>query len=291
MDDYYSVLGIDRRASLDETKKAFRKKAMKYHPDRNKDNPRAEEKFKKVNEAYAVLSDEKKRSQYDRFGKDGFHQRFSQEDIFRDFNFDEVFSNCGFSGGEFPDLESAFPGQRFGRSRARKGADIRQEFLISFQEAALGTQRTIATRQNGKRVESSFRVPAGSKDGRRLRLVGKGQPGLQGGPPGDMYLKVRVQAHPNLYREGDDIVTDQELCLTDALLGTSIEIPTLTEPKMVKIPAGTQSHTRLRLKGMGIPRSRGKENGDQMVRVIVKYPKKLTEEQIQLIRKLKTKGL
>jgi curved DNA-binding protein len=291
MDDYYSVLGIDRRASLDETKKAFRKKAMKYHPDRNKDNPRAEEKFKKVNEAYAVLSDEKKRSQYDRFGKDGFHQRFSQEDIFRDFNFDEVFSNCGFSGGGFPDLESAFPGQRFGRSRARKGADIRQEFLISFQEAALGTQRTIATRQNGKRVESSVRVPAGSKDGRRLRLVGKGQPGLQGGPPGDMYLKVRVQAHPNLYREGDDIVTDQELCLTDALLGTSIEIPTLTEPKMVKIPAGTQSHTRLRLKGMGIPRSRGKENGDQMVRVIVKYPKKLTEEQIQLIRKLKTKGL
>ena len=291
MDDYYSVLGIDRRASLDETKKAFRKKAMKYHPDRNKDNPRAEEKFKKVNEAYAVLSYEKKRSQYDRFGKDGFHQRFSQEDIFRDFNFDEVFSNCSFSGGGFPDLESAFPGQRFGRSRARKGADIRQEFLISFQEAALGTQRTIATRQNGKRVESSFRVPAGSKDGRRLRLVGKGQPGLQGGPPGDMYLKVRVQAHPNLYREGDDIVTDQELCLTDALLGTSIEIPTLTEPKMVKIPAGTQSHTRLRLKGMGIPRSRGKENGDQMVRVIVKYPKKLTEEQIQLIRKLKTKGL
>ena len=291
MDDYYSVLGIDRRASLDETKKAFRKKAMKYHPDRNKDNPRAEEKFKKVNEAYAVLSDEKKRSQYDRFGKDGFHQRFSQEDIFRDFNFDEVFSNCGFSGGGFPDLESAFPGQRFGRSRARKGADIRQEFLISFQEAALGTQRTIATRQNGKRVESSFRVPAGSKDGRRLRLVGKGQPGLQGGPPGDMYLKVRVQAHPNLYREGDDIVTDQELCLTDALLGTSIEIPTLSEPKMVKIPAGTQSHTRLRLKGMGIPRSRGKENGDQMVRVIVKYPKKLTEEQIQLIRELRTKGL
>ena len=291
MDDYYSVLGIDRRASLDETKKAFRKKAMKYHPDRNKDNPRAEEKFKKVNEAYAVLSDEKKRSQYDRFGKDGFHQRFSQEDIFRDFNFDEVFSNCGFSGGGFPDLESAFPGQRFGRSRARKGADIRQEFLISFQEAALGTQRTIATRQNGKRVESSFRVPAGSKDGRRLRLVGKGQPGLQGGPPGDMYLKVRVQAHPNLYREGDDIVTDQELCLTDALLGTSIEVPTLTEPKIVKIPSGTQSHTRLRLKGMGIPRSRGKENGDQMVRVIVKYPKKLTEEQIQLIRELRTKGL
>jgi DnaJ-class molecular chaperone len=106
-----------------------------------------------------------------------------------------------------------------------------------------------------------------------------------------MYLKIRVQGHPKLYREGNDIVTDQELCLTDALLGTTVEVPTLTEPKMVKIPPGTQSHTRLRLKGMGIPRSRGKENGDQMVRVIVKYPKKLTEEQIQLIRKLKTKGL
>ncbi|MCH8157739.1 MAG: J domain-containing protein [Nitrospinae bacterium] len=296
MKDYYSLLGLARGASEDEIKKAFRKKAMKYHPDRNKDNPKAEEKFKEINEAYAVLSDSKKRAEFDRFGTKGFRRRFSREDIFRDFDFDEVFSKFGFQSGSFggagvPDLESFLSGQGFGTGRPRKGADIRQDFFISFQEAALGTKRTIVMEQNGKRVETSFKVPAGSKDGRRLRLVGKGQPSPRGGPPGDMYLKIRVQPHPLLHREGDDIVMDQEVSLTDALLGTTVEVPTLTEPKMVKIPPGTQSHTRLRLKGMGVPRSRDKQSGDQMVRVIVKYPKELTEEQNQLIRELKAKGL
>lgn len=296
MKDYYSVLGVVHGASEEDIKKAFRKRAMEFHPDRNKGNSRAEEKFKEINEAYAVLSDKKKRGQYNQFGNDGFHKRFSREDIFRDFDIGDIFNSFGSARGSggpggIPDLESFLSGQGFGGSRARKGEDIRQSFFISFQEAALGTTRTVIFEKNGNKVETSFKVPAGSKDGRRLRLMGKGQDGTNGGPPGDLYLKIKVNAHPLLKREGDNILIDKEISLTEALLGTTVEVPTLKEAKMVKIPPCTQSHMKLRLKGMGIPRSRGKANGDQFVRVIVKYPNELTEEQLRLIHQLKVQGL
>mgnify|MGYP001166310834 FL=1 len=296
MTDYYSLLGVTPGTSGEDLKKAYRKKAKEFHPDRNKGNPQAEEKFKEINEAYAVLSDKKKRAQYDQFGSEGFHKRFSREDIFRDFDFGDIFggfaSNSPYGGGgNVPDLESFHSGHGFGGSRARKGKDVRQSFYLSFQDAALGTTRTVTFEQNGKKVETSFKVPPGSKDGRRLRLVGKGQAGVNGGPPGDLYLKMRINAHPLFKREGDDILLDKEICLSDAILGTTVEVPTLTESKMVKIPPGTQSHSKLRLKGMGIPRSRGKENGDQLVRVIIKYQKDLTETQLDLIHKLKAEGL
>ncbi|MBV52177.1 MAG: hypothetical protein CMH77_06765 [Nitrospinae bacterium] len=295
MADYYSLLGVTPGTSEDDLKKAFRKKAMEFHPDRNKGNSQAEEKFKEINEAYAVLSDKKKRSQYDRFGSEGFHKRFSREDIFKDFDFGDIFGGFGsqsnFGGGGNPDLESFLSGQGLGRSRARKGKDVRQSFYIPFEEAALGTQRTVVFEQNGNKIETSFKVPPGSKSGRRLRLVGKGQAGINGGPPGDLYLKMRVNGHHLFKREGDDIIMDQEISLTDTLLGTTIEVPTLTESKMVKIPPCTQSHLKLRLKGMGVPRSRGNGNGDQLVRVIVKYPKDLTEKQLTLIDQLKAEGL
>jgi len=296
MKDYYSLLGVARIATDEDIKKAFRKKAMEYHPDRNKDNPKAEEKFKEVNEAYAVLSDKKKRSQYNQFGNEGFHKRFSREDIFRDFDFGEMFSGfgsqSGFSGGGgMPDLETFMSGHGFGGPRSRKGRDIRQEFYISFEEAALGTTRTVIIELQGKKIKTNFKVPEGSKNGRRLRLVGKGQPGSNGGPPGDLYLKIRVNDHPLFKREQSDIIVNKEICLTEALLGTTVEVPTLKESKMVKIPPCTQSHIRLRLKGMGISSNRNKAYGDQFVRVVVKYPKELTEEQLQLIHKLKDSGL
>jgi len=294
--DYYSLLEIAHGVSEEDIKKAFRKKAMEYHPDRNKGNLKAEEKFKEVNEAYAVLSDKKKRAQYDQFGSDGFHKRFSREDIFRDFDFGDIFSGfssqSGFSGrGEFPDLESFSSGHGFGGPRVRKGRDIRQEFYISFEEAALGTTRTVIIELNRKKVKASFKVPEGSKDGRRLRLVGKGQPGINGGPPGDLYLKIRVKKHPIFKRERENIIINKEISLTEALLGTTLEVPTLKESKMVKIPPCTQSNIKLRLKGMGISSNGSKIRGDQFVRVIVKYPKELTENQLQLIHKLKATGL
>ena len=296
MEDYYSVLGVARGAPEENIKKAFRKKAMEYHPDRNKGNPKAEEKFKEVNEAYAVLGDKKKRSQYDRFGSKGFHKRFSREDIFRDFDFGDVFSGfnsqSGFGGGaNFPDLETFQSGHGFGGSRSRKGRDIRQDFNISFEEAALGTTRTVIIEVNGNKVKTNFKVPEGSIDGRSLRLVGKGQPGINGGSSGDLYLKIRVNKHPIFEREQDDIIVNREIKLTEALLGTTIEVPTLKESKMVKIPPCTQSHMRLRLKGLGISSNRNKKKGNQFVRVVVKFPKELTEEQIQLINKLKAIGL
>ena len=292
MIDYYSLLGIARDAGEEDIKKAFHKKAMDYHPDRNKDNPKAEEKFKEVNEAYAVLSDNKKRSQYDQFGNEGFHKRFSREDIFKDFNFGDAFgSQSGFNTSGMPDLEAFLSGHGFGRSRSRKGRDVRQEFSISFEEAALGATRTVILEVNGNRIKTNFKIPEGSIDGHRLRLKGKGQPGINGGPPGDLYLKIRIYNHPLYKREQDDIIIDKEISLTDALLGTTVEVPTLKDSKMVKIPPYTQSHTRFRLKGMGILSNYKKTYGDQLVRIVVKCPKDLSEEQLQLIRRLKDTGL
>jgi curved DNA-binding protein len=269
---------------------------MDYHPDRNKDNPKSEDKFKEINEAYAVLSDQKKRSQYDRFGSDNFHKRFSREDIFRGFDPNSIFNGFGSQSGSgypngFPDLDSIFSNHGFSEPLFQKGNDIRQEFFISFQEAALGTQRQIIIELNGNKVETTFKVPAGSKDGSSLRLTGKGQPGINGGPYGDLYLKIRVNNHPHFRREGDNIVVDKEISPTEALLGINVLISTLIDSKNITIPPCTESHTKIKLKGLGIPFNSGKNNGDQLVRIIVKYPKNLTDEQLELVHKLKVTGL
>jgi curved DNA-binding protein len=294
--DYYSILGIPRNAIEGDVKKAFRKKAMDYHPDRNKNNAKAEEKFKEINEAYAVLSDKQKRSKYDQFGSDGFHKRFSREDIFRDFDLGDMFSSFGSNagspqGGGFPDLDSFLSGQNFEGSRTRKGKDLKQDFYISFNEAALGTQRSIIVELNGTKTETTFKVPGGSKDGCRLRLTGKGQPGIHGGPCGDLYLIIRINKHPHFSREGNDIVINKEICPTEALLGTTVEVPTLKGSKSLIIPPCIQSQTKLRLKGVGIPFNQGTKLGDQLVRIVVKYPKKLTDHQLELVHKLKDSGL
>jgi len=294
--DYYSILGVSNTTTEEDIKKAFRKKAMDYHPDRNKDNPKSEDKFKEINEAYAVLSDKKKRSQYDRFGSDNFHKRFSREDIFRGFDPNSNFNGFGsqFGSGranDFPDLDSMFSNHGFSEPQPLKGKDIRQEFFISFQEAALGTQRQIIIELNGNKVKTTFKVPAGSKDGSSLRLTGKGQPGISGGAYGDLYLKIGVNNHPHFKREDDDIVVDKEISPTEALLGITVVVSTLIDSKNITIPPCTESHTKIKLKGVGIPFNGGKNNGDQLVRIIVKYPKSLTNEQLELVHKLKTTGL
>ena len=155
----------------------------------------------------------------------------------------------------------------------------------------LGTKRSIIIELNGKKIETTFKVPVGSKDGCRLRLVGKGQPGENGGSHGDLYLKIRINKHPHFSREGDDLVISKEISPTEALLGASVEVPTLNDSKFLTIPPCTQSHTKLRIKGVGIPFNHGKNTGDQLVRIIVKYPKQLTEQQLELVHKLKVSGL
>jgi curved DNA-binding protein len=290
MKNYYSILDIPKTASDEEIKKAFKKKAMKYHPDRNENDPKAEDKFKEINEAYAVLKDKDKRKQYDQFGAEGFKKRYTQEDIFEGFDVNEIFRNFGFGGGGGPPsgFEDFFGG---GRSRRpRKGQDMMSEITITFEEAARGTEKKFTIDRGGRNEDTSVKVPPGISEGKKLRLSGKGFPGSQGGPSGDLYFKVHVLPHPIFKREGNDIVVEHHVGLTDALLGTLIHVPTLEGEKQVKVPVGTQPHSKLRLRGLGI-HSRGGDRGDLYVKIIVTYPKTLTPEQIKLIESLKKEGL
>jgi curved DNA-binding protein len=305
MKDYYKILSVSKTASEAEIKKAYRKKALEFHPDRNKDKPHAEEKFKELNEAYAVLSNKEKRRQYDMYGSEQFHKRFSQEDIFRDFDINDIFQNMGSNrsargqsrrgfSSEADPFEEFFGGQRGGGRTAQqedKQEDIERELTITLEESCFGAEKIITFESNGTRQETSIKIPAGISEGKKLRLAGKGYRSFYGGKPGDLYLKIHIQEHPLFKREDADIIVDHEISLTDALLGATIEVPTLSDKKMVKVPPGTQSHSKLRLKGMGITKGTGKEKGDQMVRIIVKLPRTLTDEQQELIQKLKSTGL
>ena len=301
--DYYNVLGVSKNASDEELKRAYRKLAMKYHPDRNPNKKEAEERFKEINEAYAVLSDKEKRKQYDTFGAEGFRQRFTQEDIFRGFDFDEILSGLfggrgkrefryggrgGFDSRDFFGGQS--PYQNMGRM-PQKGEDVLYELTISLEEAASGGEKRISYRKNGKVEDVSVRIPRGIPSGKKLRLAGKGMEGKNGGPPGDLYLQIAIKEHPIFSREGDDLIAEKEIAFSEAVLGTTIEVPTLEGLKKVKVPPGTQSHTKMRLKGLGIPHFQGEGKGDEYVKVIVRVPKKVTEKGKGLIQELAKEGI
>ena len=209
---------------------------MQYHPDRNENDPKAEEKFKDVNEAYAVLKDKDKRKQYDQFGAEGFKKRYTQEDIFQGFDINEIFRGLRIRRRWRPPsgFEDFFGG---GRSRRpRKGQDMMSEITVTFEEAARGTEKKFTIDRGGRNEDTSVKVPPGISEGKKLRLAGKGFPGDQGGPPGDLYFKVHVLPHPIFKREGNDIVVEHTVNLTDALLGAPSRFPLWREKNRSRCP-------------------------------------------------------
>ena len=343
--DYYDVLGVARNCSGEELKKAFRKLALEFHPDRNRSEG-ATERFKEINEAYQVLSDREKRSAYDRFGHAGVGQNGAQ----------------GFDGfenfGGFGDIFDAFFGGGTTRSRtsARRGGDIQHSLTVDFEEAVFGCERSIEVRRtevcsgcggggsepgssptvclecagagevrrshqsifgqftqvstcgrcrgegavitdpcggcNGSGRERRRRrlvvsVPAGIETGTQIRLSGEGEPGSRGGPPGDLYVSVRVTAHPFFERSGNDVVHVHRVNFAQAALGAKIETPTLDGDVEIEVPAGAQTGDVVRLKGRGVPHL-GAQNrrGDQIVTLVVETPRSLTQEQRALMEAL-----
>ncbi len=346
--DYYEILGVNRNATDEEIKKAYRRLAVKYHPDRNPDNKEAEERFKEINEAYEVLKDPDKRRKYDLFGHTmgpggagGFE------------GFGEGFGGFGGFGGGFSDIfedifEDFFGTSTRKRKRPEKGADLRYNLEISFEDAAFGMETRIkiprtetcpvchgtgarssvklaicptcrgtgqirvhqgfftltrtcyhcngegriitdpCDRCNGKKriqVERtlSVKIPPGVETGSRLRLAGEGEAGINGGPPGDLYIVITVREHPFFSRDGNDIICEVPISVVKAILGGKIEVPTLTGPVTLTIPPGTQPGSVLRVKGKGIKDLRGYGVGDQLVKIKVEIPKKLSPKQKELL--------
>jgi molecular chaperone DnaJ len=349
--DYYEVLGVAKNASDEELKKAYRKLAMKYHPDRNPDSKEAEEKFKEVKEAYETLSEPQKREAYDRFGHAG------------------VDPNAGFGGGPggfgagaggFADVFGDIFGDIFGGARqgggggragVYRGADLRYAMEITLEQAARGYTTEIrvpswescdtchgtgakpgtkpktcgtCNGQGAVRVQQGFfsiqqtcptchgtgkvipdpctacdgvgrvkktktlevKIPAGIDDGMRIRSAGNGEPGLNGGPPGDLYVEIRVREHSVFQRDGDDLHCEVPIGITTAALGGKIEVPTLDGKAEIDLPEGTQSGKQFRLRGKGIKGLRASYPGDLYVHIAIETPVRLTEHQKKLLREL-----
>lgn len=353
--DYYDVLGVDRNAPQDEIKRAFRKLAFKYHPDRNRE-PDAEERFKEISEAYAVLSDPEKRRQYDAFGFEGIRGRYTAEDIFNRTVFRNLFSEFGFNFEDlFNRIFGGFGGFNFQQVRAgpRRGRDLETQIEITLEQAAQGTEveitlprlkrcsrcsgmggepgssvvtcpkcngtgriehRTVSVfaqmirvvpcdRCDGRgkvaekpcracggdgleesRTRLQVKVPPGIEDRASLVLRRQGEDGPHGGPPGDLYVTVRIKPHRYLIRRGMDIIYEAEVNFAQAALGSEIKVPTLTGETTMRLPPGTQIGTILRLKGEGMKGRFGR--GDQLVHVNVRVPKKLSRRQRELIEEL-----
>jgi len=343
--DYYEVLGVSRNASPEEIKKAYRNAALKYHPDVAKDKEEAAVKMKELNEAYAVLSDEQKRGQYDQFG----HAAFDPNQGFGGAGFD-------FDIGGVSDIFDLFfgGGGRRRRTGPQRGADREMQVAIDFEDAAFGAEKEIQFPRledcdvcegsgaepgssaktcptcNGKgqvrniqstplgRFESvrtcnrcggsgriierpckachgqgkvrrnrrvTLRIPAGVDTGSKLRMQGEGEPGINGGPPGDLYVYIDVKPHKVFERRGFDIYCEVPISFVQAAMGDEVEVPVLDGSGSIKVPEGTQTGTSFTLKGKGIPHIRGHRRGDQIVYVKVVTPTKLTDKQRDLLRK------
>lgn len=320
--DYYEQLGIKKGASEDEIKKAYRKLAMKYHPDRNQGNKQAEEKFKQITEAYAVLSDADKKRQYDMYGAHAFQQGGFREDVFRGADFSSIFREMGFGN---VDMESMFGGMagasmgggsrgssfRSARQARGPGAghyrsaagfdspfsdessyDAEQDLTVGFMDVYNGGERRVMTTlSSGEKVDARIKIPAGIEEGKRLRLRGQGST-KPDGQRGDLYLKIKISEHPDFSRSGADVDCDVAVPYTTLALGGQINIHTPQGTKKTTLKPGMRSGMKVRLKGLGFQKNGTAERGDLYARFVVKSPteEEKTPELLELLEKLRDLG-
>jgi len=299
-EDYYQVLGVSRNATQAEIQKAYRELARKHHPDMNPEDKTAKDKFKRVQEAYDVLSDPQKREMYDRYGSafesagGGAGPRWQSygggPEGFQDIDFSQMFGQGGAAGG-FGGFEEILPqfaggGRRGRRPSARtRGADLEHELHIPFNTAINGGQAQLSIQRASGKVEAiTVKIPAGIEDGGKLRVRGQGEPAPSGGTPGDLIVVIRVAAHPYFRRHGRDLELSVPVTLAEAALGAKIDVPTPQGEISLKIPPGTSSGKRLRLKGLGVPDADG-SRGDLYAEVKIVIPESLDEESLELVRR------
>ena len=297
--DYYEVLGVSKNASDDEIKKAYRKLAIKYHPDKNPGDKEAEAKFKEINEAHDVLSDKQKRARYDQFGHAGVGgasgNPFAGGNPFANggnpfsggaFNYNGQTFSFDFGGGNgsvFDDILGSIFGNANAR-RPRRGADYQTTVTLTFEEAIFGTTKSVTIESKTLKVK----IPAGIDDGMSIRLHGKGGPAPEGGSePGDLYVRVKVKPHKHLTREGTIILSEEHINMVDAALGTEIEVETVDGKITMKVPAGTQSGTPFKLSGHGVPFRSDGDRGPHIVTIIVETPRNLSRKQKELLEEFK----
>ncbi len=290
--DFYGVLGVERNAPAKDIKKAFRALAQQYHPDNNPGDPAAEARFKDISQAYEVLSDPKTRAEYDQArdafargayvgGAPGGGTQYVRIEDLGDIG--DLFGGGG--GGMFGGFGDLFGGTR--RSRGpQPGGDLEAEVSLSFHEAIDGATRMLTVDGPDGRREVQVNVPAGVNDGARVRLRGKGRPGTNGGPAGDLYVTVHAGRHPLFTRAGRDLKIRVPITLGEAALGATITVPTLTATVTLKVPPGTQHGTTLRATGKGVVTPKG--TGDLLVIIEVKVPDRLDAEQQELLERLRT---
>jgi DnaJ-class molecular chaperone len=324
--DYYKILGVDRKATDKDIKTAYRKLARKHHPDVNKNDPKSEARFKEINEAYEVLSDAEKRRRYDEIGPDwanfqqrrppagpggpgGVHVNVGGEDVgdFSEF-FRTIFGGGGFGGGRsgsFDPESGTFrvrrggtwqdAGDIFGRGRAagpEPGQDFETNIELTLDEVLRGTTKALQLSEGGggpsRRVE--VKIPAGVRDGQRVRVAGEGGAGESGGRKGDLYLRVHVMPHPTFERKDDDLEVRFTVPLTTAVLGGEAQVPTLDGPVGIKVPPGSKNGRVFRLRNHGLPRREGGGRADLLATLSVDVPANVTDRERELFEELKKLG-